>query len=188
VETVVLSGMGMQAVAKAVTVELASRSERRVIESLSQFYIYDFSEMEPAGSTKLEFGDQGSYPSLPSLDSYWQLEGFLPLLIRVEQSLAGFALINTHSHRGGSVERNMGEFFVARKYRGRGVAAEAVRSIFLQYPGCWEIAVAARNVRALAFWSHTLAKAPNVSHLVLHEGDGAHWRGPIWSFTAVASN
>jgi len=178
----------MQVDAEAVTVKLASRSERIVIECLSQFYMYDFSEMEPTGSGKLEFDDQGSYPSLPSLDSYWRLEGFWPLLIHLGQSLVGFALINTHSHRGGSVEHNMDEFFVARKYRGRGVAAEAVRRIFLQYPGCWEIAVAARNVRALAFWSHTLAKTPNVCHLVLHEGDSAHWRGPIWSFTAVASN
>jgi len=177
----------MQAVAEAVIVKLASSSERRVIEGLSQFYIYDFSEMEPTDSSKLEFDDQGSYPLLPNLDSYWRLEAFWPLLIRLEQSLVGFALINTHSHRGGSVEHNMGEFFVARKYRGRGVAAEAVRRIFLQYPGCWEIAVAARNVRALTFWSHTLANAPNVCHLVLHEGDGARWRGPIWSFRTAAA-
>jgi predicted acetyltransferase len=183
---VLLPEAGMQAVSEGVTVTLASGSERRVIDSLSQFYLYDFSEMEPKGSSNLEFDDQGGYPSLPNLDSYWRVEGFLPLLIRLEQVLVGFALINTHSHYGGTVEHNMGEFFVARKYRCRGVATEAVRQIFVQYPGYWEIAVAARNQRALAFWAHTLAKAPNLSQLVLHEGDCAHWRGPIWTFRTLA--
>ena len=177
----------MQAVAEAVSVKLASSSERRVIEGLSQFYIYDFSEMEPTDSSKLEFDDQGSYPLLPNLDSYWRLEAFWPLLIRLEQSLVGFALINTHSHGGGSVEHNMAEFFVARKYRRRGVATEAARRIFARYPGFWEVAVAARNLRALAFWSHALAEAPNVGQLAMREGDGAHWRGPIWSFRTAAS-
>jgi predicted acetyltransferase len=178
----------MQTVVDAVTVKLASRSERQVIESLLQFYIYDFSEMEPSDSGKLEFDDQGSYPTLPNLESYWLVEGFWPLLIRLGQSLVGFALINTLSHRGGSVEHNMGEFFVARKYRGCGVATEAVRQIFVQYPGQWEVAVAARNLRAMAFWTRTLAMAPNVSQLSLCEGDSAHWRGPIWSFRTAASN
>lgn len=177
----------MQAVAESVSVKLAGSSERRVIESLSQFYIYDFSEMEPVGSCNLEFDDQGGYPVLTDLDSYWRIEGFQPLLIRVERCLVGFALINTHSHGGGSVEHNMAEFFVARKYRRRGVATEAARRIFARYAGFWEVAVAARNLRALAFWSHALAEAPNVGQLAMREGDGAHWRGPIWSFRTAAS-
>ena len=97
----------MQALAEAVSVKLASKSERRLIENLSQFYIYDFSEMESPESSNLDFDDQGSYPPLPNLDSYWQVEGFLPLLIRLKEVLVGFALINSHSHRGGSVEHNM---------------------------------------------------------------------------------
>lgn len=174
------------AVAEAVSVKVASSCERQVIESLSQFYIYDFSEMEPPGSNELKFNDQGCYSSLPDFDSYWRSEDFQPLLIRVERLLVGFALINTCSRRGGSIDFNMGEFFVARKYRRHGVGTEAVRQIFAQYPGYWEIAVAARNLRALAFWSHTLAKASGVSRLVMHEGDGSHWRGPIWSFRTAA--
>jgi len=178
----------MRADYETVSVTLASGSERQSIERLSQFYIYDFSEMEPPGSKDLEFGEQGGYSPLPDLDSYWRVEGFRPLLIRVKERLAGFALINTRSRRGGTVEHNMAEFFVARKYRRRGVATEAVRQVLAQYPGHWEVAVAERNVAANAFWPRAIAAATNVSQLVRLEGDGAHWRGPIWSFRTALSN
>jgi predicted acetyltransferase len=72
-------------------------------------------------------------------------EGFHPLLVRVEERLAGFALINTHSRSGGKVEFNMAEFFIAREHRGCGMATEAVRLILAQYAGRWEIAVAEHN-------------------------------------------
>ena len=135
-----------------------------------QFYIYDFSEMEPHGSSDMEFGEQGNYSPLPDLDSYWRVEGFRPLLIRVKERLAGFALINTRSRRRGRVEHNMAEFFVARKHRRRGVATEAVCQVLARYPGHWEIAVAERNVAAKAFWPRAIGAVPNVSQLVQLEG------------------
>jgi predicted acetyltransferase len=183
-----LLGRAMMAADDAtVSVRPACDRERSLIESLSQFYIYDFSEMEAAVSSDLGFTDDGGYAPLPDIESYWRIEGFHPLLIRVEQRLAGFSLINTRSHRGGWVEHNMAEFFVARKYRRRGVATEAVRQILTLYPGHWEIAVAKRNTAAMAFWPHAIAAAPNFSQLVRLEGDGKRWRGPIWSFRALPS-
>ena len=176
----------MEAGDQAVSVRSASRSERPLIESLLQFYVYDFSEIEPPGSANLEFDAQGRYSSLPDLAPYWRDQGFHALLIRVEEWLAGFALINTRSHYGKSVEHNMAEFFVARKHRRRGVATEVVRQILARYSGHWEVAVAERNLAAKTFWPRAIAAAPNVDHLVRLEGDGENWRGPIWSFRAAA--
>ena len=110
-------------------------SERTLIERLVQFYGFDFSELEPADSARFSFDAQGLLAALPDFDDYWRVGGFHPLVIRVGASVAGFALINTHSHRGGSVQRNMGEFFVARKYRRGGVGRDAVRLILSLYPG-----------------------------------------------------
>ena len=173
---------------ETVSVRLADDSERTSIERLSQFYIYDFSEMEPPGSNEMEFSEQGGYRPLPEIDSYWRVEGFRPLLIRVKDRLAGFALINTRSRHSGRVEHNMAEFFVARKYRRRGVAAEAVCQVLARYPGHWEVAVAERNVAARAFWPRAIGAALNVSELVQLEGDGKHWRGPIWSFRSATGD
>jgi predicted acetyltransferase len=175
----------MEAVSTEVSVRLASVSEKPLIEGLSQFYIYDFSEMEPANSANLEFNNQGGFGPLPDINDYWNKEGFYPLLICLKNKPVGFALLNTNSHRGGTIERNMGEFFVARKHRRRGFATEAIGQILLLYPGCWEVAVAERNSAAKAFWPRAISSAPNVSELIRLEGDGEHWRGPIWSFLAA---
>jgi predicted acetyltransferase len=168
-----------------VSVRLATGSEKALIEGLSQFYIYDFSEMEPADSQDFEFDDRGGFGSLPDINDYWNREGFYPLLIHLKDKPVGFALLNTNSHRGGTIERNMGEFFVARKHRRRGLATEAICQILALYPGRWEVAVAERNLAAKAFWPRAIAAAPNVSDLIRLEGDGEHWRGPIWSFLAA---
>jgi len=178
----------MEADAKIVSVRVASSSERRLIECLVQIYIYEFSGIQPPCSIHMECGDQDCYPPFANLDRYWRIEGFHPLLIRVEERLAGFAMINTHSRRGEKVELNMAEFFIAREHRRRGVATEAARLILAQYPGRWEIAVAEHNVAAKMFWSRTLAATPNVNRLVRLEGDGKHWRGPIWSFRSATED
>jgi hypothetical protein len=47
--------------------------------------------------------------------------------------------------------------------------------------------VVERNTAAKAFWPRAIAAAPNVTDLVRLEGDGEHWRGPIWTFQAATS-
>jgi len=176
---------GDSAAQPKVSVVPAKESQRGLIDALAQFYIYDFSEMEPPGSVDFELGEQGGFGDLPGVDAYWREPGHHVLLIRVNDQPAGFALINTHSHRdGGQIQRNMGEFFVMRKHRGRGAAAEAVRQVLERYPGRWEIAVAERNAVAKRFWPRAIAAAPNVTALTRVEGDGQHWLGPIWTFVA----
>jgi predicted acetyltransferase len=169
-----------------VTVALAKPTEQPLLEGLLQFYFYDFSEFEPEGSEEMAFDARGRFAPYVYLHDYWAGdEGRVPLLIRRGDEAAGFALLNRHSHlSGGAADRNMAEFFVARKYRRQGVAAEAVRLILARYPGRWEVAVAARNPAAQVFWPKAIGAAPNVSELVRREGDGEHWRGPIWTFLA----
>jgi predicted acetyltransferase len=166
-------------------VRLAAASERPLLEGLFQFYAYDFSEMEPSASAAFEVDAAGRFASYPHMAEYWSAADRWPLLIQMHAQAVGFALVNTVSHRGGSIERNMAEFFVVRKHRRRGVAAAALSEILRLYPGRWEIAAAERNTVAKAFWAKAIATAPNVSDIRVVEGDGHHWHGPIWCFQAV---
>ena len=167
-----------------VSVKPATEAERTLIEGLFQFYLYDFSEMEPPGANDLAFEETGVYRPFPPLATYFTDANRWPLVIRVDGRPAGFALLNTVSHKGGSVERNMGEFFVARKYRGDGNAAEALHQVLALHPGLWEVAVVERNARAKVFWPRAIAASPNVTALKQLHRDDAHWKGPIWSFVA----
>jgi predicted acetyltransferase len=171
-----------------VRVAPASQRERPLIEGLIQFYIYDFSEMAPTDPDGFAFNEHGGYDALIDMADYWSRGGHHPLVIRVDGRAAGFALVNTASHRGGAVERNMGEFFVARLYRRQGVASEAVRQILALHPGLWEVAVMERNKAAQIFWPRAIASAAGVSGLQQLAGDGEHWRGPIWTFTVSADS
>ncbi|MCC6920479.1 MAG: GNAT family N-acetyltransferase [Alphaproteobacteria bacterium] len=166
-----------------VAVSPAAPHERPLVEGLFQFYAYDFSEFAAPDSPDFDFDASGRFAPYAYLDSYWREEGRVPLLIRIDGRLAGFALLNRHSHRGGAIERNMAEFFVARRFRRRGVAQEALRRILADFPGAWEIAVSERNTGALAFWPRAIAAA-GIAGVARVEGDGTQWRGPIYCFRA----
>lgn len=156
-----------------------------MVEGMLQFYIYDFSELDPIDSGAFAFNARGLFDPFPGLDAYWMDEGAYPLLVEVDGRAAGLVLINTLSHlTGGRVERNMGEFFIARQYRRAGVATAALHKALALYPGRWEVAVVARNAPAKAFWPKAIAAAPNVSEVDVAQGDGVHWTGPIWHFLA----
>jgi predicted acetyltransferase len=168
-----------------VTISRAEPFERSLIEGLFQFYIYDFSEFEAAGSDRFDVNAEARFEPYPLLDQYWRDPDCVPLLIRVGGELAGFALINAFAHSGGACDRSMAEFFIMRKYRRDGVGAAAVADVLALYPGRWEIAVARRNVPAIAFWPRVVGALARVKDLTIADFDTEMWRGPILQFTVI---
>ena len=160
---------------------------RTAIANLFQLYVHDFSE-QWAGSERGELNADGRFGEYPPLDSYWQDADHVPLLIRVDGILAGFALLDRHSYSGGSLDRNMAEFFVVRKHRRNGVGRRAVHAIFDRYPGQWEAAVARRNLAALAFWRAAVSSHARVETSEEIDSQTAEWNGPILRFRIGASS
>jgi predicted acetyltransferase len=164
------------------TVEIvpATTLQRAALENLMQLYIHDFSE-HWAGRSEGELHEDGRFAAYP-LNAYWSEASHVPLLIRRGSSLIGFALLNANSHTGRPVDRNIAEFFVARKYRRSGAGTAAAHAVFARYPGQWEAAVARRNVAALAFWRNTIAACPHAFDREEHDINDAHWNGPVIRF------
>lgn len=163
----------------------AASEQRALIAGLFQFYMYDFSEFEPADSDDFELNGEARYEPYRYLDQYWVDEACTPLLIELGERVAGFALINAFAHSGGVVDHSMAEFFVLRKYRRGGVGALAVREILRRFPGCWEIAIAARNKPALAFWPRVVGGLDCIRELQTLQMDSPLWRGPILRFESM---
>jgi predicted acetyltransferase len=176
----------MPSAANDVEITPASEAERPMIEGMFQYYIYDFSELEPPDSDEFELEADGRFGPYEPMEAYWREASRIPLVIRRRGRPVGFALINAFSHAGLPVDRNMGEFFVMRKHRRGGVASAAVREILTRYPGRWEVAVMERNTGARAFWPIAVAATPGVRGLTTLQGDGVNWTGPILSFTVEA--
>lgn len=144
---------------RKVEMVVAGPERRAAIENLFQLYVHDFSEQwwdRPDG----ELSDDGRFGAYPHMDSYWGEEGRVPLLITADGRLAGFALLNRVGHLGRPLDRNMAEFFVARKHRRAGVGLAAAHLILERWPGVWEIGVTRRNAGALPFWRGVAQTCP----------------------------
>jgi predicted acetyltransferase len=159
----------------------ALSSQAHIIQNLMQLYVHDFSE-QWSGMERGELGGDGLFPEYPYLDSYWREGNRIPLLVRHDGNLAGFALINDHSHSGLPVDRNMAEFFIVRKHRRGGVGTNVAHTIFSRYPGQWEAAVAKRNVGALAFWRSAVRLHPAARDIQETNVETVEWNGPILRF------
>ena len=164
-----------------VAIDVAGPDEQAVIANLLQLYIHDFSELF-AGSARCDLDDDGLYrPDIP-LGHWWLLPNHIPLLVRVDRRLAGFALINDHGHDGATVDRNVAEFFIIRKYRRSGVGRDAAHAIFSRWPGRWAAAVMRANTGARAFWAQAISEHPGVSGFEAEDADDARWNGTLFRF------
>lgn len=161
-----------------VTLESAA-DKRQTVENLFQFYVHDFSDFWETRQAELQ--EHGLFGLYPPLAAYWSEPGAEPLLIRADGAIAGFALIDRHSHCGLPTDFNMGEFFVARHYRREGVGRAAAVAAIRERPGRWEIAVARRNLPAQPFWRGIAAAIASGPVEELDRQDD-RWNGPILRF------
>lgn len=161
-----------------VQIARAAPDDAATVAQLMQLYLHDFSEFAAIGSAFGELADSGHF-AYPDLSSYWRAPGREALLIRAAGRLAGFVLVNDWSASGRPVDFAIAEFFVARKYRRHGIGTEAARRILIDRPGRWEIAVAAYNDPALAFWPKAL-HSMKLGAMDVIESTGSRWTGTIY--------
>lgn len=163
------------------SIDPATVAEQSVIANLLQLYIHDFSELF-AGTPRCDLDADGLYrPDIP-LDDWWRLPNHVPLLLRVDGRLAGFALINDQGHSRLAVDRNVAEFFIIRKYRHAGVGRAAALAIFNRFPGQWEAAVMRANTGARAFWARTIAEHPAANGITAEDCHDGRWNGTLFRF------
>ena len=164
-----------------VEVTVARPEDRDALANMMQLYVHDFSE-QWAGTSRGDLQDDGRFPAYPHWDAYWREADRVPLLLRLDGPLIGFALLNGVAHSGLPVDRNMAEFFIARKYRRSGVGTAAAQKIFSRYPGLWEAAVARRNTGALAFWRNAIGRHPFAKDVEETDLSTSAWNGPVIRF------
>jgi len=129
----------------------ATLSDKPILRQLLELYQYDFSEFE-----RTDVGPHGVY-GYRYLDHYWTEPDHHPYLIRVGGQLAGFALVNRHTVSGRD-RWSLAEFFVMRRFRGRGIGESAAVHVFGLWPGKWEVRQVASHPGSSAFWRKVLRR------------------------------
>jgi predicted acetyltransferase len=124
--------------------ERVTSDKEQILHNIMQFYIYEFSRFIP--SIKLE--DTGAYRPF-DLTSYWKQENEHAFFIKLNNELIGFALVECGKN---GEPHSINEFFILKKYNGKGYGALAAIKLFNMFPGSWKITQIPNNYPAQAFW------------------------------------
>jgi predicted acetyltransferase len=162
-------------------VAAAGPEDEQRLAALFELYIYDFSE-----TVEIDVGDDGRFRP-PPLATWFSDPRRHAFLIRVDERLAGFALVQERSRLSGDeAVCDVAELFVMRRYRRRGVGGQVAATLFDRFRGRWEVRQKAENPRATAFWRRVIGRYTDgrFEELTL---DDERWRGPVQCFDSGAA-
>lgn len=136
-----------------VTLSPVSRGEKEILRNLLEKYCYEFSQWD--GRQVNELGLFG----YDWLDCYWTEEGRWAYFIRVDERLAGFAMVNDYQEiPGQEIDFCLAEFFVMYPYCRSGVGSMAARSVFDLHRGRWMLKRHPHNLASVAFWDRVVSE------------------------------
>lgn len=134
-----------------------------LIQNLIRFYIYDMSEFTgwPCPENGLYGGvdDQPYYfgQTPDNEDALWP-DGWTGqgYKVMVGGEIAGFCLVR-HFHKDDIRLHDIGEFFIIRKFRHKGLGKQVAYAIFNRFPGRWQVRQLLDNHPAQQFWQKVIA-------------------------------
>jgi len=123
----------------------ATDADRAVVQNLGRLYVYDISE-----HTGWRCPTDGLY-GCRDFGEYWDRDDCWPFMVRCGTEPAGFALIDRPTDSPG-VDYDVGEFFILRKLRRRGIGQAVAHRLFDRFEGAWQVRQLLDNPPAIAFW------------------------------------
>jgi predicted acetyltransferase len=160
----------------------ATKEHRNVLRALFDLYAHDFSPM-----TGADVQADGRYTPNDFLTGWWDAHGevFHPFLLKVDGQWAGFAWVEEGSYiEPDNDDVNhwlMEEFFIVRKYRGKGVGEWFARALFERFPGTWEVGEMHPNMDAQRFWRMVIGRYAGEYDEITVNND--RWDGPVQRFS-----
>ncbi|WP_028975071.1 GNAT family N-acetyltransferase [Spirochaeta cellobiosiphila] len=145
--------------------ELIPAPHDEIIQNLFPYYVYDMSEY--AGFSPDEKGSFAVAKEVSRLDEYWTKEKHYPYHIMVDGEIAGFVLIRPYPDR--EEYNDIGQFFVLRKFKHKGVGREAFIQVVHKHPGKWITRVLPNNKGAYEFWTKVITQETQGSYSIKRE-------------------
>jgi len=136
-----------------------TQEQKSVIQNLARFYAYDLSKS--CGFYDLfdwSFPETGFYEGR-DLSDYWGVNCH-PFIIRIDNKLAGFAIVDKAGTTK-DVDWNMVEFFIVGKFQGKAVGVKVAIKLFNEFPGIWEVVQMPDNAPVIKFWKKVIEKYTN---------------------------
>lgn len=118
-----------------------------LLQNLWQLYSHDFTEF-----LRIDVDDQGCFPYDFDFKEYFERSGHWAYIAHVGENIAGFALISDKVSQTRLKGRHVDEFFIMRRFRGKGIGRSIAFQAFDTYQGYWEVSEVTTNVPAIKFW------------------------------------
>jgi predicted acetyltransferase len=165
----------------SVSLDAASAADAALLGDLLELYALELSAVFP----EVVQGPDGRF-GYPRLPLYWsEPDRRFAFVIRADGEVAGFAFATRGSPAAADPEvLDVAEFFVLRRYRGRGVGRQAAMLLWRRLLGRWTVRVAEGNRGGIAFWARVFAAAPAMVTASVHETGRTTWR--VYTFDAEA--
>lgn len=127
----------------------AQAFELPLVKNLVPYYVYDQSEYMGWNCNA-----EWRWDGCDELPDYWEKPNHHPYVIRVADNIAGFVLVRPYPNERERWE--IGDFFVARAFKGRGIGRISAIQTFDAHPGKWIIRVLDGNRGARVFWAKVI--------------------------------
>lgn len=122
---------------------------KSVIKNLARLYVYELTRF--TGEDIPENGLIEAHDDCFNFDRYWSKAGHYPFIIKVNNQLAGFVLINKEGSDS-KVDWHVVEFYIVAKYQGKGIGRHIAHKLLTSFSGVWEVAQMPDNLPAIYFW------------------------------------
>ena len=133
-----------------ITIETVKIEEKEILRNLLEKYNYEFSQYE-----KTDVNSLGLY-GFDYLDYYWTEKNYFPYFIKLNNLLAGFAMVTDHLDINIETNFTMAEFTIFFKYRKMGIGRYVVKELFKKHKGKWQIKFHPKNETSEIFWTNVV--------------------------------
>jgi predicted acetyltransferase len=148
-----------------ITVTAVSVDEKEILRNLIEKYLYEFSQYDG-----YDVNDLGLY-GYSYLDIYWTEENRFAYFIKVDNKLAGFFMVNDCKEIKIETDYTISEFFILHKYRKLGVGTYAVKYIFENLKGKYQLMHHPKNIVSKIFWNNIVKKSTNEKYEIIKDND-----------------
>ena len=136
----------------------ATEKYKNVIKNLARFYVYELSRFNDT-HPDTRFPEDGLYEAYEAyfkFDQYWTKPEYYPFIIRVNDELAGFVLINKNGSTP-NIDWYLAEFFIIAKFQRKKIGKDIAHQLFKEFKGTWEIMQLSKNLPAIKFWRKVIS-------------------------------
>jgi len=153
-----------------ISIEPVKIEEKEILKNLLEKYNYEFSQYEQSDVNNL-----GLY-GFDYLDYYWIEKNRFSYFIKVNEILAGFALVSDDQEINIETDYSMAEFTIFYKYRNKGIGKIFVKYLFEKHKGKWQIKYHPKNKISEKFWINIVKEYSKGKYEIIENDENTIYR------------